>query len=207
MIDSSPIRDGAGFRNAASFADNTTMNYGRILILMALLIAGPVASCGLVDKASGRETYVVQSASMEPTLKKGSRGTARLTRGNYVPNEGDIVVFRAPASWSRSEWKQAGTYISRVIGIPGDSVSCCNSKGQMVVNGHPLVEPYVTTNPASALSFGPVNIGRGRLWIQGDNRNISLDSRAHRGDSEGGTIGVTDVIGVIGTSVVSNQTG
>jgi signal peptidase I len=158
------------------------------LSLVLLMVSG----CGL----AGRQTFTVPSESMEPTIKKGSKVTARSTGGDYVPRRGDIIVYRAPAGWTHLTPGQ--TYISRVIGVPGDALECCDgSEGPIVVNGEPLHEPYVHPGSSpSALSFS-IRVPQDRLWFMGDHRDVSIDSRSARGNLGGGTIAATDVVAVV----------
>ena len=71
-------------------------------------------------------------------------------------------------------------YIKRVIGLPGDTVRCCDAQGRVTVNGVGLNEPYIYLDPGmtdSNKEFGPVTVPKGRLWVMGDHRNGSTDSR------------------------------
>jgi len=94
-------------------------------------------------------------------------------------------------------------FIKRVIGIPGDHVVCCDAQGRIKVNGKPLDETYLASgNPAvhtttevnSARHFD-ITVPPGRLWVEGDHRDDSADSRSHTGDPGGGTIPESKVIG------------
>ncbi|MCA2228198.1 signal peptidase I [Nonomuraea aurantiaca] len=167
----------------------------RLTVLSLLLFLAPAAGCGPVDKALGRLTLTLSSESMEPTIKKGARVSARRTDDDYVPRRGDIVVYRAPDDWS--QLTPGNTYISRAIGVPGDRVACCDDpKARLQVNGAPLDEPFVTRGPASDRWFD-VKVPQDRIWIMSDNRRVSLDSRYQMDKAGGGTIGRKDVIAVV----------
>jgi signal peptidase I len=87
-------------------------------------------------------------------------------------------------------------YVKRVIGVPGDRVMCCNAQGLVTVNGVPLHETsYIYPGaPPSQIRFNIV-VPKGRLWVMGDNRQVSDDSRMRQGDPGGGTIPENKVIG------------
>ncbi|MGO9078870.1 MAG: signal peptidase I [Streptosporangiaceae bacterium] len=87
-------------------------------------------------------------------------------------------------------------YIKRVIGVPGDHVACCNAQGLVTVNGVPLHEKsYLYPGEAPSLKRFSVTVPPGRLWVMGDHRLVSDDSRFHVGDPGGGTIPENMVIG------------
>jgi signal peptidase I len=93
-------------------------------------------------------------------------------------------------------------YIKRVIGVPGDRVKCCDAQGRVTVNGVPLDEKsYLYKDPVTGEQNKPsedpfdVTVGKGQLWVMGDHRKLSYDSRNHRGDPGGGTIPTNRVIG------------
>jgi len=87
-------------------------------------------------------------------------------------------------------------YIKRVIGVGGDTVACCDNQGRVTVNGHPLNE-QAYLYPGSEPSEVPfkVTVPAHHVWVMGDNRQNSGDSRAHRGDPGGGTVPVSAIAG------------
>ncbi len=145
----------------------------------------------------------------------------KLTYRFHDPRPGDVVVFRGPESWAPevhiegpSNILQRGVraigqvigiaqpnekdFIKRVIAVGGQTVQCCDPQGRVLVDGRPLDEPYIYLDgqqDQKLAEFGPVKVPAGRLWVMGDHRNASADSRAHIADSDLGTISVDDVIG------------
>ncbi|MGY1857377.1 signal peptidase I [Modestobacter sp. SYSU DS0290] len=140
------------------------------------------------------------------------------------PEPGDVVVFRGPDTWSPeitvaepSNWFSGALltlgraigvappseddYVKRVIATEGQTVECCDPEGRVLVDGQPLDEPYIHQNSplgtgtSAGREFTPVTVPEGRLWVMGDHRSASADSKAHMGDEYAGTIAVDDVIG------------
>jgi len=138
----------------------------------------------------------------------------------HDPRPGDIVVFKGPESWAPEIAFQQPTnpvakalravastfgvaspgekdFVKRVIAVGGQTVQCCDEQGRVTVDRRPLDEPYVySTDPRfDEQPFGPVTVPAGHLWVMGDHRDESADSRAHVNDADQGTIPVDNVIG------------
>lgn len=181
-----------------------------ILVVFALVLA-------LLIKTFVVQAFFIPSASMENTLLIGDKVLVNKLVYDFRPvHRGDIVVFNGEGSWNSAPvaptpplerlWESItglfGTapgvhdYIKRVVGIPGDRVACCDAHGRVTVNGVPLSEKsyLFPGNAASAYAFHAI-VPAGQLWVMGDHRAVSADSRAHLGDPGGGTIPESRVVG------------
>lgn len=124
------------------------------------------------------QPYTVPTDSMDPTVKAGDRVLAERIAGGEV-HRGDVVVFQD------SVWGSV-PMVKRVVGVGGDKVDCCGKQGKLSVNGKALDEPYLkTTGPNSQSPFKSTKVPQGRLFLLGDHRVDSLDSRAHMDDDHG----------------------
>ena len=155
-----------------------------IIVVAALLVS-------FVVKAYLVRSFWIPSASMENTLLIGDRVLVNELVPDVVGlHRGDVVVFRDPGGWLGPVGD--GDLIKRVIGLPGDTVSCCDTQGRLSVNGHAVDEPYVVreagSDRVSAEDFS-VTVPAGRIWVMGDNRYDSADSRVH------GAVPESDVVG------------
>jgi signal peptidase I len=154
---------------------------------------------------------------MENTLDIGDKVLVNKMVYDFRPiHRGDIVVFNGEGSWdpvsSQSRpplvrlWDAIsglfGTapgvhdYIKRVIGIPGDHVACCDARGRVTVNGVPLNEKsYIHPGNVPSTVHFSITVPPGRLWVMGDHRSVSYDSRGHQADPGNGTIPEDRVVG------------
>ncbi len=182
-----------------------------ILVVIALLLA-------VVIKTYAIQAFFIPSGSMENTLKINDRVLVnKLVYDVRGIHRGDIVVFNGAGSWDPGTVPASTNFaeefvngfasmfgfgrpgdilIKRVIGLPGDHVACCDAQGRVTVNGVPLTEQsyLYPGNVPSEVRFNIVVLP-GRLWVMGDHRLISDDSRGHPGDPGGGTIPESAVIG------------
>lgn len=185
-----------------------------LLVMVALLIA-------LVLKTFLVQAFVIPSGSMEQTIKIGDRVLVDKFTPWFgaEPHRGDVVVFKDPGGWLSGEpppkkdpvvvkqVKQVFTFIGllpssdeqdlikRVIAVGGDTVECCDAQGRLLVNGTPLDEPYLYPgNPPSLMKFTE-HVPPGRLWVMGDHRSNSADSRYNTDKPGGGTIPESLVVG------------
>jgi signal peptidase I len=169
------------------------------------------------------QAFFIPSGSMENTLLVGDRVLVnKVVYDVRSPERGEIVVFRGTDNWAPESHADVNAgffaklghtlgdlvgisqpgekdFIKRVIGLPGDTVSCCDPKGRVYVNGYALDEPYVTDNssletpPAArecrSRRFGPITVEPGQMFVMGDHRLVSQDSRCQ------GQVPIDNVIG------------
>lgn len=154
-----------------------------VLVVLAFALA-------LLLKTFVVQAFYIPSGSMEPTLLPGDR--VLVEKPFYHPHRGDIIVFEDPHPAPRSDrgvvggflhWLSQGLgfarpasedFIKRVIGLPGDTVELRN--GKLYVNGRKVAEPYLRGTPDTR-PYGPTRVPRGELFVLGDNRTDSNDSR------------------------------
>ncbi|MGW3515790.1 signal peptidase I [Streptomyces hydrogenans] len=145
---------------------------------------------GFVAGALLYQPYTVPTGSMAPTLAVGSKVLAQRIDGDEV-RRGDIVVFKDPL------WGDA-TMVKRVVGIGGDTVACCGTGGRLTVNGTPLDEPYLGTGAGGPGGVVPeefsATVPEGSLFLLGDDRTTSLDSRSHLEDTAQGSVPRSTVV-------------
>ena len=135
--------------------------------------------------------FNVSSGSMEPTLRTGEVVLVdRKTAGQAV--RGQVVVFDGTGYFAPVNGGEDKYWVKRIIGVGGDQVECCNDQGQLLANGIPLEEPYLAVepsaeNPASDTQFF-IEVPAGKIFVMGDNRANSTDSRSYLGSPGGGMI-------------------
>lgn len=203
MTDTSPLADATDEGEATRASSARRGSTGRhptarwLLELLAIVLVGLLLSWGV--RTFLVRSFSIPSGSMEQTLMIGDRIIVNeLAPGPMPLHRGDIVVFEDPGGWLGYGDDAGQDLVKRVIGLPGDHVSCCDADGHVLVNGEPLDEPYLTLTEgghrASATDFD-VTVPEGALWVLGDNRDHSADSRAHQTGPYAGFVPVDDVIG------------
>ncbi len=136
------------------------------VLLIALVVA-------LVVRVFVAEPRYIPSNSMDPTLHIGDRLIVDKVSYHWSPpHRGDIVVFMPPPQLTEFGYDRGQAFIKRVIGEPGHTVQV--SRGQVLLDGAPLAEPYILEPPQYAMV--PVAVPEGFVFVMGDNRNDSNDS-------------------------------
>ena len=213
-----PALRGRGRRKGKDAKKGSLLRELPVLLLVAFVLA-------LVVKTFFVQAFFIPSGSMEETLHGCTGCTGDRVLVNKVPywfgepEPGDIVVFKGPDTWTPEvdvaepgNWLTGGLlwlgrtvgvappseddFVKRVIAVEGQTVECCDAEGRVLVDGEPLDEPYIFENtPIESRAFPKVTVPEGRLWVMGDHRSASADSKQHMGDRYSGTVGVDDVIG------------
>lgn len=186
-----------------------------ILIVIALVLA-------FVIRTWLMQAFFIPSTSMENTLLVGDRVLVNKVVYQIRDIErGEVIVFNGDGSWDdpntveipeptnpvsgaftwvQQQFGAAPTgkeYIKRVIGLPGDTVECCDDQNRLLVNGEPLdEEAYLYPDSVeSHTEFGPIEVPEDHLWLMGDHRAISHDSRANQNNPGGGAVPIDHVVG------------
>ncbi len=180
-----------------------------LLVITAMVMA-------VIVKTFFLQAFYIPSESMEPTMLVDDKLLVqKVSYWAGEPKRGDIVVFDDPGGWLGEEesrhasnplqraletvglFPTGGHLIKRVIGVGGDEVVCCTEAGKLTVNGTdarravPSRSDRTRERPSGSTSRFPTN----HLWVMGDNRGNSADSRSHLGDPGGGFIAEKAVVG------------
>ncbi|MDQ0907341.1 signal peptidase I [Streptomyces canus] len=188
------------------------------------LLVGVAVLIALVLKTFLVQAFVIPSGSMEQTIRIGDRVLVDKFTPWFgsEPQRGDVVVFKDPGGWLQDEQtttkkddpvvvkqvKEGLTFIGllpsdnekdlikRVVGVGGDRVKCCDTQGRVTVNGVPLSETeYLYPGNAPSTQQFDITVPQGRLWVMGDHRANSADSRSHQDTDYGGTVSLDSVVG------------
>lgn len=199
---------GRGARKAADKPPLPAVVETVLLMATALVVA-------LVIKTFFVQAFYIPSVSMRETLQVDDRILVeKISYWFGDVNRGDVVVFEDPADWLQEEdghtpdnpltktlaavglYPTGGHLVKRVIGVGGDRVAC--RRDRVVVDGQVLRESSYVTLPATACTGSwAYDVPADHLWVMGDNRDHSADSRIHVGDPGGGFIPVQDVVGKV----------
>jgi signal peptidase I len=160
----------------AASASRSSRRRRRTLTVIAIVIVGAVLALRLFVA----EPFGIPSSSMEPTLEPGDSVLVdKLAYRDATPRRGDLVVFHQPGT--------GDVMLKRAVAVAGDSVGI--EDGVLVVNGRRPVEPYANPRAIDSVYFGPVKVRPGTVFVLGDNRADSVDSRAF------GAVPASDLIG------------
>lgn len=184
-----------------------------------MVILGTALVLSILIKTFLFRSFYIPSGSMEDTLEINDRIIVNVLSPEVFPIErGDVLVFQDPGGWlgpvfmpekdpfsSAVDWflgtfgitasDSAQHLIKRVIGLPGDTVECCDASGHLMVNGVPIEEVYIQDGEVpSKLEFSVI-IPEGSLWMMGDNRSNSQDSRYHQSLPSAGFVDKKFVVG------------
>lgn len=166
------------------------------------------------------QAFWIPSESMKDTLVIGDRVlVSKIQAGPMAVDRGDIVVFEDPGGWlstgvlpdrgplmsvvgealefvGLAPTAEGNHLIKRVIGTAGDQVECCDDQGRMSVNGQPLEEDYLYPGDAPSQEPFDITVAADSIWVMGDHRSNSRDSRANDdGTGAGGSVPTDHVVG------------
>ncbi len=188
-----------------------------------VLVLGLALVIALAAKTFVLQAFFIPSGSMEPGLQVNDRiMVQKVSYWTGSPQRGDIVVFKDPGGWLDPAQDHepgnivtslltgvgllpsGGHVVKRVIGVGGDTVKCCDRRDRVRVNGYPLAESTYLPPGMSACASDvakvcrfTIHVPQGFLWLQGDNRENSEDSRWHQDDQRQGMVPVDDVVGKV----------
>ena len=182
-----------------------------ILVVSALILS-------IIIKTFLIQFFYIPSGSMENTLLVNDRvGVNKFGALFSEVKRGDVVVFRDPADWLPPVTEESAGLgkvikdslvfvgvlpdpakqflIKRVIGVGGDRVVCCNTEGKLEINGVPVNEPYIYPGDAASEMKFDVKVPKDFVWVMGDHRGASADSRFHTDDPNKGMVPFSRVTG------------
>jgi signal peptidase I len=205
-------------------ADQVQVRRGGTLLPMlreSAIVIGLALLLSLVVKTWLMQAFFIPSGSMENTLLRGDRVIVnKLVPSPVDLRRGDVIVFDDPDHWlppalpiERAPLAAAlnsgltfvgllpsdeGNHlIKRVIGLPGDHIICCDKNEKLTVNGVPVTEPYLFPGDEPSQESFDITVPAGRVWVMGDHRSDSSDSRPHDQGSGGvkGTVPESLIVG------------
>ncbi len=177
-------------QNNDSFSTRDAILFCGIPVLVVLLIRLLLVGC-----------YTIPSRSMESTIEPGDRVlTTKLTPKIFALKRGDVVVFHDPANWLAGESDSTlgeDYLIKRLIGLPGDVVECKGGGSPITINGVAIDETAYIKDGVQPSSFPfKVTVSENHIFVMGDNRSNSADSRYHQDDGDNGLVPIGKVVGV-----------
>ncbi len=161
------------------------------------------------------QAFYVPSASMEDTLQRNDRIVVSKINTKFTGvNRGDVVVFHDPGTWLGEGFpnpydtpvgrvlqfigivpsNSGNDLVKRVVGVGGDVIECCDANGALIVNGQPVSENYLKPGSRTDQVTFKVIVPEGSIFVMGDNRGNSEDSRYHL-DANNGMVPLEEVVG------------
>ena len=183
------------------------------------IIIGSALIVSIIVKTFFLHFFFIPTGSMENTLQVGDRIAVNKFGALFSEiKRGEIVVFADPDKWlgQAPDDQNSGLIgrgkdllitigvvpdpakqylIKRVIGVGGDTVICCDDQDKLQVNGKSVDEPYVYENDKASESNFNVTVPEGFIWVMGDHRGASSDSRFHTSDVNNGMVPLSKVVG------------
>lgn len=219
MTQPDPIDESS--EETTGFDWRTPMRQGGLALGRGLRETGIVVATALILSIVLRtfifQLFFVPSESMLDTLQVGDKIVAsKITKTLQGVNRGDVIVFHDPGDWlyapvTQTGWRGTATKIltnvgflpsnsgedlvKRVVGVAGDHVKCCSPAGRIIVNGHVLNESSYIIGPTDQVTFD-ITVPADRVFVMGDNRANSRDSRFHL-EVDHGTVPLSEVRGVV----------
>lgn len=217
VADGSPSAPPSGRRSAAPNTEPAAPSQLFIWLKEVATVVVIAVVLSFLIKTFLFRAFYIPSESMVSTLDVNDRIFVNLLVPEpFSLSRGDVVVFRDTKGWLTAApdepngpftWVQDGLtfvgllpdnseqhLVKRVIGLPGDHVICCDAGGKLTINGSPLDETYVNRAEEPQIRAFDVVVPEGKVWVMGDNRNHSADSRSHL-ESNGGFVDLVDVEG------------
>lgn len=183
------------------------------------IIIGSALIVSIIVKTFFLHFFFIPTGSMENTLQVGDRIAVNKFGALFSEiKRGEIVVFADPDNWlgQAPDDQSSGLIgqgknllitigvvpdpakqylIKRVIGVGGDTVICCDDQDKLTVNGKSIAEPYVYENNKASESNFNITVPQGFIWVMGDHRGASSDSRFHTSDVNAGMVPLNKVVG------------